>query len=141
MTSFNISHAGDFVDRGSWGLEELLLLLAMKLTLPKRVFLLRGNHESSTCTRWYGFKGEVDAKFTPVELRVDMPCTFKRAGPFEQEVPPEPGTQTEMMPAVCTPLAKPHPDAKVSILTHFCSEINSVICNEEIRSERLHQGR
>jgi serine/threonine-protein phosphatase 5 len=54
---------GDFVDRGAWGLETLALLAAWKLALPAHVRLLRGNHESATCTLLYGFKGELAAKY------------------------------------------------------------------------------
>ena len=43
-------------DRGAWGIELLSLLAALKLEHPTRVFLLRGNHESSTCTKFYGMK-------------------------------------------------------------------------------------
>ncbi|GAX74026.1 hypothetical protein CEUSTIGMA_g1476.t1 [Chlamydomonas eustigma] len=114
---------GDFVDRGAWGLEELLLLLALKLTFPKQVFLLRGNHESSTCTRWYGFKGEVDAKFTPAPACTH--CTTTTAGLPESAVPVHPGCKAEMMPAVCTPLAKPHPDAKAVYTA--CKKLFSVL--------------
>ncbi|XP_057862756.1 serine/threonine-protein phosphatase 7 isoform X2 [Cryptomeria japonica] len=54
---------GDYVDRGAWGLETYLLLLAWKVFLPHRVFLLRGNHESKFCTSVYGFEQEVMAKY------------------------------------------------------------------------------
>ncbi|KAB5521877.1 hypothetical protein DKX38_026196 [Salix brachista] len=54
---------GDYVDRGAWGLETFLLLLAWKVFLPQRVFLLRGNHESKYCTSVYGFEKEVLAKY------------------------------------------------------------------------------
>lgn len=54
---------GDYVDRGAWGLETFLLLLAWKVFLPHRVFLLRGNHESKYCTSVYGFEKEVLAKY------------------------------------------------------------------------------
>eukprot|EP01018_Ginkgo_biloba_P032235 Gb_23733 [translate_table: standard] len=54
---------GDYVDRGAWGLETYLLLLAWKVLLPHRVFLLRGNHESKFCTSVYGFEQEVMAKY------------------------------------------------------------------------------
>ncbi|CAA6670208.1 unnamed protein product [Spirodela intermedia] len=54
---------GDYVDRGAWGLETFLLLLAWKIFIPHRVFLLRGNHESKYCTAVYGFEQEVMAKY------------------------------------------------------------------------------
>jgi hypothetical protein len=47
---------GDFVDRGAWGVETLALLLAWKVALPRHVYLLRGNHESTYCTKYYGFQ-------------------------------------------------------------------------------------
>ncbi|XP_047965098.1 serine/threonine-protein phosphatase 7 [Salvia hispanica] len=54
---------GDYVDRGAWGLEVFLILLAWKVLMPHRVFLLRGNHESKYCTSVYGFEKEVLAKY------------------------------------------------------------------------------
>ncbi|XAR58086.1 Phosphoprotein phosphatase [Bertholletia excelsa] len=54
---------GDYVDRGAWGLETFLLLLAWKIFMPHRVYLLRGNHESKYCTSVYGFEKEVLAKY------------------------------------------------------------------------------
>jgi hypothetical protein len=49
--------------RGAWGVETLLLLLAWKWVLPHNVFLLRGNHETNTITRIYGFYAELKAKY------------------------------------------------------------------------------
>ncbi|XP_019056233.1 PREDICTED: serine/threonine-protein phosphatase 7 [Tarenaya hassleriana] len=54
---------GDYVDRGAWGLETFLLLLAWKVLMPNRVYLLRGNHESKYCTSVYGFEKEVLTKY------------------------------------------------------------------------------
>ena len=54
---------GDFVDRGAWGMETLMLFCLWKLALPNSVFMLRGNHETATCSILYGFKGELEAKF------------------------------------------------------------------------------
>ncbi|XP_011038099.1 PREDICTED: serine/threonine-protein phosphatase 7-like isoform X2 [Populus euphratica] len=65
---------GDYVDRGAWGLENFLLLLAWKVFLPQRVFLLRGNHESKYCTSVYGFEKEVLAKYGDKGKHVYRKC-------------------------------------------------------------------
>ncbi|TKY48281.1 Serine/threonine-protein phosphatase 7 [Spatholobus suberectus] len=54
---------GNYVDKGAWGIEVFLVLLAWKVLMPHRVYLLRGNHESRYCTARYGFKKEVWAKY------------------------------------------------------------------------------
>lgn len=65
---------GDYVDRGAWGLETFVLLLAWKVFLPHRVFLLRGNHESKYCTSVYGFENEVLAKYGDQGKQVYRKC-------------------------------------------------------------------
>mmetsp|Transcript_25611 Transcript_25611/g.56473 ORF Transcript_25611/g.56473 Transcript_25611/m.56473 type:complete len:611 (-) Transcript_25611:129-1961(-) len=47
---------GDFVDRGSHQLEVLGILFALKVMLPDKVWLVRGNHEDSAMNEKYGFR-------------------------------------------------------------------------------------
>ena len=49
---------GDYVDRGRQGLPTIRLLFALQLKHPAKVFILRGNHESASITRIYGFYEE-----------------------------------------------------------------------------------
>ncbi|TXG68539.1 hypothetical protein EZV62_003474 [Acer yangbiense] len=62
--------SGNYIDRGSWGLEVLLVLLACKVMLPDRVYLLRGNHESKDWTLKYGFLAEVCTKFGKKDCKI-----------------------------------------------------------------------
>ncbi|ETO59364.1 hypothetical protein F444_22272 [Phytophthora nicotianae P1976] len=54
---------GDFVDRGSHGIEVILLLLIFKLLYPEYVFLNRGNHEERMINEVFGFEDEVYTKY------------------------------------------------------------------------------
>lgn len=54
---------GDFVDRGSHGIEVILLLLIFKLLYPDYVFLNRGNHEERMINEVFGFEDEVYTKY------------------------------------------------------------------------------
>eukprot|EP00727_Mastigamoeba_balamuthi_P004287 m51a1_g13856 hypothetical protein (507) ;mRNA; r:583607-585350 len=54
---------GDYVDRGDFGCEAALLLLAMKVADPARVVLLRGNHETRTISRSMTFHAECTHKY------------------------------------------------------------------------------
>ena len=54
---------GDFVDRGSFSVENVLALFAWKLLLPDHVHLTRGNHETRNMNKMYGFEGEVKHKY------------------------------------------------------------------------------
>ncbi|KAJ2006547.1 Palmitoyl-protein thioesterase 1 [Coemansia thaxteri] len=54
---------GDFVDRGSFSVEVIMLFYALKLLYPQSFFLNRGNHESIDMNQLYGFEGEVRHKY------------------------------------------------------------------------------
>ena len=65
---------GDFVDRGSFSMEVIILVLALKINFPKTVFLLRGNHECRQMTQSFNFRQEVLYKYDAeiYDLLIDL---------------------------------------------------------------------
>jgi len=59
---------GDFVDRGSWSVECAIILFACKVAYPDNFYMSRGNHETKSINKIYGFKGECDSKFKVQEM-------------------------------------------------------------------------
>lgn len=53
---------GDYVDRGSFSIECLLLIMALKLNFPKSIWMLRGNHECRQMTSFFNFRDECEYK-------------------------------------------------------------------------------
>jgi serine/threonine-protein phosphatase 5 len=47
----------------------MLTLLCFKLLYPDAVFLSRGNHETDSMNKVYGFEGEVKAKYSDVAFK------------------------------------------------------------------------
>lgn len=65
---------GDFVDRGPYGVEVLLVLFSLMLSCPKYVALNRGNHECDYMNDEYGFDVEVSTKYDRNVFRLIQRC-------------------------------------------------------------------
>lgn len=57
---------GDFVDRGDYGVECMLILLALLIARPDCVYMNRGNHEDFAICSVYGFQAECCEKYDPI---------------------------------------------------------------------------
>ncbi len=54
---------GDYVDRGMFSMEVVILLFAIKMNFPESFVLLRGNHECRNMTQHFTFREECLKKF------------------------------------------------------------------------------
>mmetsp|Transcript_29828 Transcript_29828/g.5389 ORF Transcript_29828/g.5389 Transcript_29828/m.5389 type:complete len:191 (+) Transcript_29828:270-842(+) len=54
---------GDYVDRGSFSIEVILLLFSIKLNYPDHIHIIRGNHECRQMTTFFNFRNECMYKY------------------------------------------------------------------------------
>ena len=59
---------GDYVDRGDYSVEVIVLLFVLYIKFPDDVILLRGNHEFSEICGAYGFKVSIEEQFGNVAM-------------------------------------------------------------------------
>ena len=64
----NFLFLGDYVDRGSFSLEIIILLFSLICIYPENIFLLRGNHEFPEINEKYGFKDQILEEYNDENL-------------------------------------------------------------------------
>lgn len=67
---------GDYVDRGNFSLEIIMLLFALAIKFPGRFILLRGNHEFDSVCSMYGFAAEIEEAYADTEIYREFLSVF-----------------------------------------------------------------
>mmetsp|Transcript_13514 Transcript_13514/g.25412 ORF Transcript_13514/g.25412 Transcript_13514/m.25412 type:complete len:490 (-) Transcript_13514:1478-2947(-) len=70
--SNNYLFLGDYVDRGCFSVECLILLYALKINFPTSFMMIRGNHECRQLTSFFNFRSEVLNKYDEMTYAVIM---------------------------------------------------------------------
>lgn len=73
----NLLFLGDYVDRGEYSIDVIILLFALMISHPENVHLIRGNHEFEEMNFTYGFFNEVDARYKSRDLYDRFNRTFQ----------------------------------------------------------------
>lgn len=137
FNSSNFLFLGDYVDRGDYSVEVILYLLCLKLLVPDRIFMLRGNHECRSlqkeftfyteCCNKFGARGEevwevFNSVFDVMPLCgvIDESIFCAHGGPFS-------ALKLEQVMAIKSPLREPETES------HIALEIlwNDPVANQE----------
>jgi diadenosine tetraphosphatase ApaH/serine/threonine PP2A family protein phosphatase len=68
---------GDYVDRGKYGLDVLILLFSLYVLYSNQFFLLRGNHEFSQTNKVYGFRAEILERYGEDTIWASVDAIFQ----------------------------------------------------------------
>lgn len=72
----NYLFLGDFIDRGSFSTETLVLVLVLKILYPSNIYIIRGNHEFSTILDHSDFFSELVSLYSDDTLSTDIMNCF-----------------------------------------------------------------